>query len=70
VTDDEPTGDPSDPNVPDLVAGARIRLLCEGTFEEATAAAEAAERPTIVHRGADGVWRAWQMLPGGRPRRG
>jgi hypothetical protein len=69
VTDDEPTGDPADPNAPELVAGARIRLLCEGTFEEASAAAEAAERPTIVHRGADGMWRAWQLLPGRPPRR-
>jgi hypothetical protein len=64
VTDDEPPGGPRDPNAPTFVAGARVRLLCEGTFDEASAAAEAAARPTIVHRGADGVWRTWQLLPG------
>jgi hypothetical protein len=56
-------------DTPSLVAGAQARLLAEGTREEAHRAAETALRPTLLRCGADGVWRAWQLLPSKGSRR-
>jgi len=47
--------------VPSLVAGARVRLLAEGSEPDAVAGARRV-RPSLVRQCEDGLWRAWALL--------